>query len=364
MQRAGMLYCSAYAAIDPDDRELVSEPRMRSVVSRPVLTAGMALGLALLAAVIFLPAVIYPALSAVDLRGVASASTRVDLQNARYALQNNVRGQLIQVLAALVVVAGAVATWQQIRIAREGQITDRFTRAIDHLGSDKLDVRLGGIYALERIALNSSADRTSVTSIIGAFVRGHAPWLVGSPDGPEHPTPVVDEKLPWLTNRAIDIQTAMHVLARRPRYADEPRLLLSRADLRGMYLYHPRLDRAMMRHSNLARSWMPGSRLERSELVDADLRQANLQGANLADADLRSAHLQGADLRRAILREADLRGANLTDAILDEADLTAAKIDDTTVWPVGFPRPRHTDEDQAVTAARATDPGARTEAPE
>jgi hypothetical protein len=174
-------------------------------------------------------------------------------------LQNNVRGQLIQVLAALVVVAGAVATWQQIRIAREGQITDRFTRAIDHLGSGKLDVRLGGIYALERIALNSPDDRTSVTSILGAFVRGHAPCLVGSPGGPEHPTPVVDEKLPWLTNRAIDVQTAMYVLARRPWYADEPRLLLSRADLRGSYLCLPRLNRAIMRHSNLARSWMPGS---------------------------------------------------------------------------------------------------------
>jgi hypothetical protein len=173
----------------------------------------------------------------------------------------------------------------------------------------------------------------------------------GLPDGPEHPTPVVDEKLPWLTNRAIDIQGAMHVLARRPRYADEPRLLLSRADLRGIYLYQPRLNHAIMRHSNLARSWMPGSRLARSELVDADLRQANLQGANLAHADLRSAHLQGAGLRRAILREADLRGADLTSAILDEADLTDAKVDDTTVWPADYPRPRHIDEGDAVTAA-------------
>jgi uncharacterized protein YjbI with pentapeptide repeats len=195
-------------------------------------------------------------------------------------------------------------------------------------------------------------------------VRGHAPWLVGSPGGPEHPTPVVDEKLPWLTNRAIDVQTAMYVLARRPRYADEPRLLLSRADLRGMYLYQPRLNRAIMRHSNLARSWMPGSRLESSELVDTDFRQANLQGANMAHADLRSAHLQGANLRRAILRDADLRGVNLTSAILDEADLTDAEVDDTTIWPADHPRPRHIDEEEAATAARARDTSAQTETPE
>ena len=30
-------------------------------------------------------------------------------------------------------------------LLREGQVTDRFTKAIDHLGSRRLDVRIGGI---------------------------------------------------------------------------------------------------------------------------------------------------------------------------------------------------------------------------
>ena len=37
-------------------------------------------------------------------------------------------------------------------------MTDRYTKAIEQLGSDKLDVRIGGIYALERIALDSDKD--------------------------------------------------------------------------------------------------------------------------------------------------------------------------------------------------------------
>ena len=312
---------------------------MRRPVSWRILVAGSALAVLLLAATVYLPVVVYPGLTASGLRGVAGASTRIDLQNARYALQNDFRGQLIQILAGLVVIAGAVATWQQIRIAHEGQITERFTRAIDHLGSDKLDVRLGGIYALERIALNSPADRTSITGILGAFVRGHAPWLAGSPGGPEHPDPLVDQSLPWLTNRAIDVQTAMFALARRPECTDEPRLLLSRTDLRGLYLYHPRLDRVIMRHANLARAWIPGARLDNGELVDADFRQANLREAHLAHADLRSAHLQGADLRGAVLRDADLRGANLTDANLDDADLAGVIADNTTIWPAGHAAP-------------------------
>ena len=43
-------------------------------------------------------------------------------------------------------------------IDRQGQITDRYTKAIDQLGSEKLDVRIGGIYALERIARDSARD--------------------------------------------------------------------------------------------------------------------------------------------------------------------------------------------------------------
>lgn len=261
----------------------------------------------------------------------------MDLQNARYALQNDFRGQLIQVLAGLIVVAGAAATWLQIQVARESQITERFSRAVDHLGSDKLDVRIGGIYALERLALNSPADRASVARILAAFVREHAPWLVGSPDGPEHPTPEVDDTLPWLSNRANDVQIAVHVLARRPRNADDPQLLLTYTDLRGLYLSEGRLDDALLRHSNLARSWLKDMSLERSELVDSDLRQAKLTGARMTDADLRFAQLQRADLRDAVLRNADLRGADLTGARLEGADLTGARADDATVWPAGFP---------------------------
>ena len=35
-------------------------------------------------------------------------------------------------------------------------MTDRYTKAIKQLGSKKLDVRIGGIYALERVARDSA----------------------------------------------------------------------------------------------------------------------------------------------------------------------------------------------------------------
>jgi hypothetical protein len=312
---------------------------MQQLLSWKVALGCLAGLVFLLAVVIYLPRLVYPPLSGPDLQGVGGAVVRISLQNARYQLQNDFRGELLQSLAALFVVAGAVAAWLQIRLAREGQITDRFTRAIDQLGSEKLDVRLGGIYALERLAMNSPADRPSVTPILGAFVRGHAPWPVGAPDGPEHPSEAVDDRLPWLTHRAVDVQTAMHVLARRPGHAQEPRLFLSRTDLRRMQLSEAMLGETYFRHANLAGSWMPDAHLEGSEMVDADLRNVNLRGAHLWRADLRGAYLQGADLRQAAIRNADLRGANLTGALLDGTDLDGVQADESTTWPAGHSHP-------------------------
>ncbi|MER6186796.1 pentapeptide repeat-containing protein [Streptomyces sp. NPDC001652] len=317
-------------------------------------TLGAVAVVVAVAAVVWLPQQVYPPLTSRDLSGVASKEKRVELEQAQSRVQNDLRGQLLQTLGGLVVVAGAAVGWQQFRLAREGQITERFTRAIDHLGSETLDVRLGGIYALERVAKNSPDDQPTVTDILCAFVREHARWPVGAPDGPEHPTRTVDSHMPWLTSRAPDVQTALYVLGRRAGHPQEHALYLSRADLRRAQLSKAQLAGANLRHSNLSRAYMPDSNLERSQLVNADLRhahlqrarlfQANLRGAHLhhADlrqADLRGAHLHHADLRQADLRGADLRGANLSGAHLEGADLTDARIDDTTTWPDTHGRP-------------------------
>ena len=48
-------------------------------------------------------------------------------------------------------------TRQQLQIVEQGQITDRYNAAITNLGSPSVDVRLGGIYALQRIMQDSPA---------------------------------------------------------------------------------------------------------------------------------------------------------------------------------------------------------------
>lgn len=287
---------------------------------------------------VLVPAMLYPPLAEGDLDGVAGADTRIQLRQAQGQLQNDARSTMLQALAGLLVVLGAAATWRQVQVNRDGQITERFSRAIEHLGNDNVDIRIGGLYALERIAKNSPEDRRMIQVVIGSYLRNRSPWSVGSPNGPRHPTPVVDEELPWLRMRAPDIQTALVILARRPMAPDAPRLYLSRVDLRSVQLENSELTDAHVRRANLARAWLRGTRLDGCDFYRTDLRQANLEGASLRKASLRCAYLQGADLRRADLRDADVRGADMRAAHLDEALLTGAHADDRTTWPPDLTR--------------------------
>jgi hypothetical protein len=190
---------------------------------------------------------------------------------------------LLQGIGGTVLLLGAYFTYRQLQtardqlqIAQEGQITERFSRAIEQLGSDKEDVQLGGIYTLERIANDSPKDRRTTQAVLGAYVRNHARWLVGSPEVPQHPPPTVDMQLPWLQQRAPAVNTAVVVLGRRPESQDELQLILSRVDLRGAYLPGARLSNTLLRHSNLARAQLPQAQLEGADLEDADLGQAKL----------------------------------------------------------------------------------------
>jgi hypothetical protein len=78
------------------------------------------------------------------------------------------------------------AAQAQLRIAQEGQVTERFTKAIDQLGEEddndepRLEIRIGGIYALERIAKHyqepSLEDYGPVMEILTAYIRENAKW--------------------------------------------------------------------------------------------------------------------------------------------------------------------------------------------
>ena len=105
------------------------------------------------------------------------------LQSAR----DDARGRLLTLAAGLFAAGALVYTARNFTLSREGQVTDRYTKAIEQLGSDKLDVRIGGIYALERVARDSARDHSTVMEVLTAFIREHSreQWPPPDPGGRE-----------------------------------------------------------------------------------------------------------------------------------------------------------------------------------
>ena len=245
---------------------------------------------------------------------------------ARLAAENDVR---TPVVAALAVVGAAAltagVTWRATvtalrgqALAEQSQVTDRYTKAIDQLGSDKLDVRVGGIYALERITVDSPRDLGTVMEVLSTFIRAHSrEQQVVAEAVADH----VPEHITW-----PDIQAALSVIGHQAARYDGRPIDLTGANLAGADLTSALLVRVDFTGTDLAHAYLYGADLSGARFVRADLTGAALSGTRLTDADLTRARLTDADLYGAALSGADLSGADLTNARLTDADLTHARL--------------------------------------
>lgn len=244
------------------------------------------------------------------------------------------------ILSVLVLAAGLYytneANREQQRLTAQGQITDRFTRAVEQLGRpgpEKIDVRLGAIYALERIMRDSAVDQAAVVEVLAAFVRVHSPNASASASPPRTPVATSHSSRP-----PVDIQAAATVLARRDPTHDRQgdRLNLVGADLGGAVLIGAHFDGADLMDANLADANLRDAHLSGANLANADLTEANLGRADLTRAYLESAEMTSAWLLFANLTSAGLYGADLTDAHLGAADLSRANLDGATLTRAGL----------------------------
>lgn len=221
--------------------------------------------------------------------------------------------RIVLFLGVAVLLAGSYLTLDKLGDTLESQLTSRFIQAVEQLRSNDLEIRLGGIYALERIAAESERDHGPIMDILTAYVRTHAPWREGSEPAP-----------PTLK---ADIQTILKVLGRRSRTykrGESQRLDLRATDLRRANLSGAFLEGAILSEAHLEEANLSGAHFSEAILRKVHLSQAVLASADLEEAFLGQARLNGANLSGANLRKAYLMGASLASADLLGADLTDA----------------------------------------
>jgi len=296
----------------------------------------------------------------IDTSGITDPAKRLDEINA-------LRTTLAGVLGGLAVAAGAVVAALNFRetsrqnralleLQRRGQLAERFTRAVEYLGQrgdEKLDVRIGAVYALEQIAQDSADLHWPIMEVLTAYLRQHAraePDIDAPADGAERRPPsdhqaiatVIGRRrterdpgqrlnlrrvsltgVDWagaLLNGADLAETRLEDAGLHGAYLEGAGLV--EAHLEGAELGGAHLEGAFLRSTHLDGANLLGARVEGASLVEAHLEKADPRGAHLERANLSTAHLEGADLR-----EAHLERANLSDTHLERADLRGAHLE-------------------------------------
>ena len=249
-----------------------------------------------------------------------------------------------------------------------------FTKAVEQLGATRqltdtiesngahhdqvrteanLEVRLGAIYALERIARDSERDHWPIMEVLCAYIRN--PQNCGIPV--ENTEPSSDPKFShykWgqpIPATRVDVQAAVTVLGRRQknRKLFERRRNL-RLDLRSANLQHAsisgdfdfadfgssRLDLAQIRKAHLNNAQLVSVQAIGCYISDTKMENANLQAANFdrsrfvrVDAALASfseASAVKATVSHVDLSEGELLGINLRGAVIVNSSFEGASL--------------------------------------
>ena len=229
----------------------------------------------------------------------------------------------MQIFGGVALILTFVATWVQIADTREAseqtleltqsqQQSERYTTAVAQLGSPRLEIRLGGIYALQQVARESPRLQQPVAELMMAYLKRNHPVRQRNRkrfarvrlfnEAANAGVVVATARDTRLVRPEPDAQAAMSALFAVPRDA-RGAFDLSGVDLAGIRLVDPDFSGVEMREA-----W----------LVEADLQGADFEDARLDGSDFRRTCLRGADMSRAHLHEgpaggADLRGADLSE---------------------------------------------------
>lgn len=243
-------------------------------------------------------------------------------------------------LVALTLAGGGFAAWRSwiahrhAVVAEQGHITDRFSTAAEQLGKPELPVRLGGIYALWRLAADApTRDALAVIDILCAFVR--------NPPFPDAERPAVNQEGDDGIRVRADVEAIVKLLTnpaeREKLEIDEPiNLDLRSADLRGLLLPHANFSHADLSDADLSGTHLPRANFDFATLIQADFTnafllyarfnpvtayQTNLEDANLDGADFTNSEFIGSRFCGASLISAKFMNCNLYDT-----DFSLAKL--------------------------------------
>ena len=232
----------------------------------------------------------------------------------------------------------AATAERQSETSQQGLLNERYQKGAEMLGSEVLAVRLGGVYALQRLAEEHPEQyHTQVMRLLCAFVR-----LPTRDQSLESGQAAIEPGT--LLGIRQDVEAIMQAIGSRSRLRIalerevDFRLDLRGADLRGGQLLDADLSRAMFHHAHLSSVNFAHTDLTDSFLSHADLSQAEFHDVNFTRTRIWSANLSGAMLQDADLPGIDFHNAKLVGTNLFRANLSGANFQDAKAANAWFER--------------------------
>ncbi|WP_199896483.1 pentapeptide repeat-containing protein [Streptomyces niger] len=210
------------------------------------------------------------------------------------------QGQLrlfgVQAFAAIGASIALLYTARNFALARRGQVTDRFTKALERLSSSQIYVRIGGILALKQILQDAPNQAEDAAQVLQTFVHEHTEEQ-GEIDGTECVLPDVQVALSALGHAVHRAGTSLQLRTRK----------LAGADLRGF-----RLENA-----DLAGSSLKGAEISLCSLIDTDM-----SGIDATDANMSHSRFWDCDFFEGRLHKVEMEFADFSYATFNESEIT------------------------------------------
>ncbi len=268
------------------------------------------------------------------------------------------RSSLVQMIAGSAVFLGFLFTLETIRINRFGiaasydsQIAERYFKSLEALSIDNpVEVRLGGIVSLERIALTSPLDRLTITRLLSIILRRANHDVQGESNSRD--VSEIEAAVSALSAiRGAGFPSFIDLRGAALKNVQLEHMALCDTDLSSSIIVESALKsvdfrRAVMlaasvknvdlRFSDLSRTMAREAVFENTDLSWCDLRGTVFISALLIQCSLVGARLEGCVFIGTDMRGADLRSTDLSGSLLLHVQLGDARADQKTRWPDGF----------------------------
>ncbi len=228
----------------------------------------------------------------------------------------------------------------QAGIAERGLLNERYQKGAEMLGSPVLAVRLGGIYAAQRLAEEHPLEyHLQVMRLFCSFVR-NPPYGSGPGTAPGEDVIAILDAIAYRGTQRIRLElkedfrldlTGVSMRSLEFREADFSQAILIYADLSEASFRNSNFDDVDLGQAILFQTRFSDSRLRSASFVYAQLLEATFVRSDLSKASLSHANLSDANIMLTTMRGTDLSRCTVSGARFEDLMFLQTELD--RAWP-------------------------------